>query len=210
MHTYWENHHQTCQIASLPWVSSPFCQLPRSCDIQSGSLSLSCRCAFSSRSFHKEDCITECSYVASVIMAASPLSKTFIASCLCLNIAFSIVIVILNKWIYTIYGFPNITMTCIHFIFTTVGLLICQQFNLFQPKSLPVLKMLPLSLTFCGFVVFTNLSLQTNTVGTYQLAKTMTTPCIIFIQGTFYHRPFSTQVKLTLVCWQLMMMRGHV
>ena len=132
-------------------------------------------------------------------MAAKQLSQTFVTLCLVLNVCVSIFIVLLNKWIYTHYGFPNMTMTCIHFIFTTLGLMICQQFNIFQPKSLPVVRMLPLSMTFCGFVVFTNLSLQTNTVGTYQLAKTLTTPCIIAIQSHFYHRTFSTQVKTTLV-----------
>ncbi|CAD5118224.1 DgyrCDS6946 [Dimorphilus gyrociliatus] len=59
--------------------------------------------------------------------------------------------------------------------------------------------MLPLSLSFCGFVVFTNLSLQFNSVGTYQLAKTMTTPCIILIQTYFYNKDFSLQIKLSLL-----------
>ena len=123
----------------------------------------------------------------------------FVVLCLCLNLCSSIIIVLLNKWIYTYYGFPNMSMTCIHFIFTTLGLILCQQLNMFQPKRLPVAKMLPLSLTFCGFVVLTNMSLQTNSVGTYQIAKTMTTPCIICIQSHFYARKFSTKVKLTLV-----------
>jgi len=59
--------------------------------------------------------------------------------------------------------------------------------------------MVPVSLTFCGFVVLTNLSLQSNTVGTYQIIKTMTTPMIIVIQTAFYARIFSLPVKLTLV-----------
>ena len=130
---------------------------------------------------------------------AATYSKAFIGLCLFLNVCFSIIIVLLNKWIYTHYGFPNITMTCLHFVFTTIGLLICQFLGVFSPKSLPIRSMLPLSLSFCGFVVFTNLSLQTNTVGTYQLAKTMTTPCIIIVQTYFYNREFSTKIKLTLV-----------
>lgn len=125
--------------------------------------------------------------------------KPFVTFCLIFNICCSILIVIVNKWIYTHYGFPNITLTSIHFMCTTVGLLICQQFGLFSPKSLPILSMLPLCLSFCGFVVFTNLSLQVNTVGTYQLCKTMTTPCIIVIQTYFYQKTFSWKVKLTLV-----------
>ncbi len=132
-------------------------------------------------------------------MADKQRSSVLVTSCIGLNLVSSITIVLLNKWIYTYYGFPNISMTCIHFIFTTIGLILCSQANVFQPKSLPIIKMLPLSLTFCGFVVFTNLSLQTNTVGTYQMAKTMTTPCIIFIQSFYYNRRFSTNVKLTLV-----------
>lgn len=126
-------------------------------------------------------------------------SQMVVTVCLVLNICSSIVIVLLNKWIYTHYAFPNMTLTCIHFIVTTLGLLVCKKLDLFQPKSLPFLHMLPLALTFCGFVVFTNLSLENNTVGTYQLIKTMTTPCIIFIQTQFYARSFSFHVKSTLV-----------
>ncbi|XP_025107741.1 solute carrier family 35 member E3-like [Pomacea canaliculata] len=126
-------------------------------------------------------------------------SQMVVTVCLVLNICSSIVIVLLNKWIYTHYAFPNMTLTCIHFIVTTLGLLVCKKLDLFQPKSLPFLHMLPLALTFCGFVVFTNLSLENNTVGTYQLIKTMTTPCIIFIQTQFYARSFSFHVKSTLI-----------
>ena len=129
---------------------------------------------------------------------AAPSDKV-VAVCLILNVISSISIVLVNKRVYTEYGFPNITLTCFHFILTTVGLLLCQQLNLFQPKRLPVLDMLPLAMTFCGFVVFTNLSLETNTVGTYQLIKTMTTPCIMLIQTRFYAKTFSTKIKLTVV-----------
>ena len=135
----------------------------------------------------------------SFLNMAAP-SKKVVLAALLLNICFSILIVLTNKWIYTHYGFPNLTMNCIHFVFTTLGLLICQKLNIFQPKSLPIRQMIPLSLTFGGFVVFTNLSLQENTVGTYQLAKYMTTPCIMLIQTYFYGRKFSTKVKITVVC----------
>ncbi|CAH1783717.1 unnamed protein product [Owenia fusiformis] len=129
---------------------------------------------------------------------ASP-SQGFVSLCLGLNVCCSIVIVLLNKWVYVTYKFPNITLTCLHFLVTSLGLVCCRQFGMFQPKSLPIIKMLPLSLTFCGFVVFTNLSLQNNTVGTYQICKCMTTPCIIVLQTYFYHKSFSTKVKLTLI-----------
>ncbi|WAR25439.1 S35E3-like protein [Mya arenaria] len=126
-------------------------------------------------------------------------SQTFVTCCLLANICCSILIVLINKWIYTNYGFPNITLTCIHFIFTSIGLVICRFLGVFEPKSLPIQKMIPLALTFCGFVVFTNLSLETNSVGTYQLIKTLTTPCIMIIQTYFYGKSFSMPVKLTVI-----------
>ena len=126
-------------------------------------------------------------------------SSQIVTLCLLVNLVCSILIVLLNKRIYVVHDFPNMTLTCIHFLLTTVGLFICQRLNVFQPKRLPVWDMLPLAVSFCGYVVTTNLSLQHNTVGTYQLIKAMTTPCIIFIQTQFYNRNFSLHIKLSLV-----------
>ena len=126
-------------------------------------------------------------------------SSSFVVICVLANILLSVLIILLNKWIYVHYGFPNVTMTCVHFIFTTIGVAICEKLGIFHRRMLPLGQMVLLSLTFCGFVVFTNLSLKYNTVGTYQLAKTMTTPTIIVIQTYIYRRCFSVRLRLTLV-----------
>ncbi len=118
---------------------------------------------------------------------------------LLVNLLSSICIVFINKWIYVHYGFPNMTMTLVHFVVTWLGLFVCQKIDIFSPKSLRPSKIILLALSFCGFVVFTNLSLQCNTIGTYQLAKVMTTPVIIVIQTMYYKKTFSTKIKLTLV-----------
>uniref|UniRef100_A0A3Q3ISM3 Sugar phosphate transporter domain-containing protein n=1 Tax=Monopterus albus TaxID=43700 RepID=A0A3Q3ISM3_MONAL len=115
------------------------------------------------------------------------------------NLLSSICIVFINKWIYVHYGFPNMTLTLVHFVVTWLGLYICQKMDVFSPKSLPIRRIVWLALSFCGFVAFTNLSLQNNSIGTYQLAKAMTTPVIILIQSTYYKKTFSTKIKLTLV-----------
>ncbi|KAK6291196.1 hypothetical protein J4Q44_G00384070 [Coregonus suidteri] len=115
------------------------------------------------------------------------------------NLLSSICIVFINKWIYVHYGFPNMTLTLIHFVVTWLGLWVCQKMDIFAPKSLRPTKIIWLALSFCGFVAFTNLSLQNNTIGTYQLAKAMTTPVIIVIQTMYYKKTFSTKIKLTLV-----------
>ncbi|CAH2277866.1 solute carrier family 35 member E3 [Pelobates cultripes] len=122
-----------------------------------------------------------------------------IAAGLLVNLLSSICIVFVNKWIYIHYGFPNMSLTLVHFVVTWLGLYICQTFGVFCPKSLPASKVLLLALSFCGFVVFTNLSLQNNTIGTYQLAKVMTTPVIILIQTLWYGKSFNLKTKLTLV-----------
>lgn len=132
-------------------------------------------------------------------MAGESPSNLLISISLVINLCASILIVFLNKWIYTHYGFPNITLTFVHFCMTSLGLVVCLHCGLFMRKSVPFKSLVPLSLTFCGFVVFTNLSLQSNTVGTYQLAKAMTTPCILLIHIFFYNKTYSTRIKLTLV-----------
>lgn len=122
-----------------------------------------------------------------------------LAAGLLLNLLVSICIVFLNKWIYVHHGFPNLSLTLVHFVLTWLGLWVCQKLDVFAPKRLSPRRLLPLALSFCGFVVFTNLSLQSNTIGTYQLAKAMTTPVILVVQTLFYRKTFSRRVQLTLV-----------
>ncbi|XP_054016596.1 solute carrier family 35 member E3-like [Hylaeus anthracinus] len=125
--------------------------------------------------------------------------KIVTAFYLILNIFFSIVIVLLNKWLYVHTGFPNITLSMIHFIMTFVGLIICERFDVFSIKDIAIKDMMLIAMTFCGFVVLTNLSLAHNTVGTYQVAKMLTTPCVVIMQMVFYKKHFSMLVKLTLI-----------
>ncbi|XP_069485820.1 solute carrier family 35 member E3 isoform X2 [Ambystoma mexicanum] len=121
-----------------------------------------------------------------------------IATGLLVNLLSSTCIVFLNKWLYVRHGFPNLSLTLLHFVLTALGLCACRQAGLFCPKSLAPRRVLGLALSFCGFVVFTNLSLQSNSIGTYQLAKAMTTPVIIVIQRVWYRKVFSTRIQLTL------------
>ncbi|XP_034258742.1 solute carrier family 35 member E3 isoform X1 [Pantherophis guttatus] len=122
-----------------------------------------------------------------------------LAAGLLVNLAASICIVFLNKWLYVRMGFPNLSLTLVHFAVTWLGLYVCQSLGVFAPKSLRPRQILSLALSFCGFVVFTNLSLQNNTVGTYQLAKAMTTPVIVLIQSVAYGKTFAPRIKLTLI-----------
>ncbi|XP_076180169.1 solute carrier family 35 member E3-like isoform X2 [Ptiloglossa arizonensis] len=100
---------------------------------------------------------------------------------------------------FMIWGFPNITLSMIHFIMTFVGLIICEKFDVFCIKDIAIKDMVLIAMTFCGFVVLTNLSLAHNTIGTYQVAKMLTTPCVIIMQMMFCKKHFGILIKLTLI-----------
>ena len=78
--------------------------------------------------------------------------------------------------IYVKHHFPNLTLTTINFFSTFILLLFCLQAKIFTYIRLPILNMIPISACFGGFIAFSNLSLQYNTVGTYQLIKLQVTP----------------------------------
>jgi len=80
-----------------------------------------------------------------------------------------------------------------------LGLIICLQMNTFTRKTVLLIKVLPLSIAFCAFVVFTNLSLEYNTIGTYQLFKVLTTPVVALISWQYYKTKYSRQVIITLI-----------
>ena len=114
-----------------------------------------------------------------------------------LNFISSVGIIWTNKLAYN-RGFTfAITLTILHFLLTFAGLrMTC------RPKKLALTAVVPISIAFCGFVVFNNLSLQFNPVGTYQLLKVMTTPTIVLLQYVFYNArlPLIQLMSLVPVC----------
>jgi solute carrier family 35 protein E3 len=118
---------------------------------------------------------------------------------LLINIISSILIIQLNKYIFTAYGFPNLTLTCIHLVTTYLGLLISYRFRLFKLTDLPILKTIPISFTFCGFVALTNVSLQYNTIGTYQCLKSLTIPLVMIFSCIAYRQRYSRLTILSTV-----------
>lgn len=115
------------------------------------------------------------------------------------NMISSIGIIQLNKYIYIQRGFPNMALTCFHFLFCFVSLFICNILGVFEFKKVPLMSMVPMSFSFCGFVVLTNYSLQFNSVGTYSCLKALTTPFVIFISIVYYRHRYSMTIMLTVV-----------
>jgi hypothetical protein len=129
------------------------------------------------------------------------ISWNYLAVCcgLLLNFVFSISIIQLNKYIYVNYGFPSITLTCIHFVATSIGLGCFVLSGVFKPVFLPMIEMLPMAFTFCCFVVFSNMSLKMNTVEAYQCIKMMNIPIVMAVSAVIYKQTFSKRIKLSVV-----------
>jgi solute carrier family 35, member E3 len=87
------------------------------------------------------------------------------------NVAAVVGIVTANKLVFSKFNFHFGTLlTVIHFAFTAACLEVGKACGFIERKSdVKWVKVLPLSMAFCGFVVLTNLSLQHNTVGFYQV-----------------------------------------
>ena len=137
-----------------------------------------------------------------ITQIVTPIKENFsIIAGLLTNLISSVAIIQVNKYIYVNYEYPNMALTCLHFIFTFIGLVICERCGLFKIKKVPIIKMLPMAASFCGFVVLTNYSLQYNSVGTYQCLKALTTPIVVVISMYLYNHTYSTKVKLSVVSY---------
>lgn len=88
------------------------------------------------------------------------------------NVAAVVGIITANKLVFGHFKFHFGTLlTVIHFACTSLCLEIGKTFGWIERKSdVSWMKVLPLSMAFCGFVVLTNLSLQYNSVGFYQVS----------------------------------------
>lgn len=130
---------------------------------------------------------------------APEVKTTVVCAVMAINFFTSLSIVLLNKYIFKKFDIGPVGLIAFHQACTTVfGYLwhLCGGFTL---KSVRVTKVLPLALFFCGYVLFTNLSLQVNTVGTYQILKILTDPLIIFLEQYFYKASYSFKIKMSLV-----------
>lgn len=125
------------------------------------------------------------------------LGNTCFILILALNTICSVAMFIMQRILYTEYAFPNLTLTCMHLLFTSIGLVICDTAKVFKPKGLSAIQLILPVLVYTGFVVFTNLSVEKNTQGTHMLGQTMPIVWIIFIQHYFYERFFSKTIKIT-------------
>eukprot|EP00168_Porphyra_purpurea_P018697 TRINITY_DN709_c0_g1_i2.p1 TRINITY_DN709_c0_g1~~TRINITY_DN709_c0_g1_i2.p1 ORF type:complete len:336 (-),score=126.56 TRINITY_DN709_c0_g1_i2:1577-2584(-) len=86
-----------------------------------------------------------------------------------------------------------------HFVATYVLLLVAAAVGVFEKKPLPLKETAKLAAGSMGFVVLTNLSLQYNSVGFYQVMKVMTTPTVVIIEALAFAKVLEVPLRLALV-----------
>lgn len=117
-----------------------------------------------------------------------------------MNFLSSTFLVVVNKIVMDKFHFRfATTLTCIHLLCTFLLLLITARLGLFHIKELPLKSVSKLALGTMGFICLTNLSLQHNSVGFYQVMKVMTTPTVVIIEALLYQKYLDNQLKVALV-----------
>jgi solute carrier family 35, member E3 len=130
-------------------------------------------------------------------------SKSSAKLWLLINFACSVGIVFLNKFIFNnlLFGF-GITLSVLHFVVTSAGLAVAFfALNLFEHKRLKVWgdpTLFLLAAAFAFSVPFCNLSIRSNTLGTYQVSKSFTTPLTVLIQTVAFNKRYGLSVLLSI------------
>lgn len=121
-------------------------------------------------------------------------------SCMVLNFASSTLLVVMNKLAMDTYGFKfATTLTAFHLTCTFFLLLLSAKLGVFEIKRLPIRDVSKLAAGTMGFICFTNLSLQHNSIGFYQVMKVMTTPTVVLIEALVYQKYLENQLKISLI-----------
>ena len=123
-----------------------------------------------------------------------------VVSAMLLNFTSSVSIVVLNKIAMDKYLFKfATTLTFFHLVCTFLLLLLSARLGVFEIKRLPIRDVSKLAAGTMAFICLTNLSLQHNSIGFYQVMKVMTTPSVVFLESVLYQKYLDNNLKLSLV-----------
>eukprot|EP00758_Cryptobia_borreli_P002133 Tbor_TRINITY_DN2815_c0_g1::TRINITY_DN2815_c0_g1_i1::g.23160::m.23160/K15285/SLC35E3; solute carrier family 35, member E3 len=117
------------------------------------------------------------------------------------NIISSVGVIFINKrlvFLQANYPFGT-ALTIIHFVVTFLGCLLFAWKGVFNIKKLSLKSVTPISLAFCGYVAFNNMSLLKNSVAMYQISKIAGTPLLLFIERVLYGVKEPSRVLLSLI-----------
>lgn len=118
---------------------------------------------------------------------------------LILNFMSTIGLIISNKYIFKTFNVNPIRLVWFHQLATSLCRIITNNLGIFKLKKIDIFRIVPLALCFCGFVIFPNLSLKVNTVGTYQIIKCLSDPLTVLVQSVFFGVHYSNKIKISLL-----------
>ncbi|KAG2450668.1 hypothetical protein HYH02_004508 [Chlamydomonas schloesseri] len=120
-----------------------------------------------------------------------------------MNVVSASGIVFANKAVFQTYGFHfTYALTWIHTVFTLVGMRVFAAGGMFQVKSIPQPRLVPLAAAYVAYIVLCNLSLKVNTVGFYQVMKIAVAPTVIALELLMFRRvpPARIVASVMVVC----------
>ena len=115
-----------------------------------------------------------------------------------LNVSSSVSLVLVNKIVFKEgFTFP-MTLTCFHFGFTVVFYRMLRACGCFERAAMPLAEAFKVAAAGVGSIGLMNVSLNTNSVGFYQLTKLAIIPCTLGAQALLFGAHASRKVKLSL------------
>ena len=101
-----------------------------------------------------------------------------VAGLIAFNLAVNVSIVLVNKYVFDVFGFNYAaTLTAVHFWATAAGLRLMAWQKLFTPKPVALLQVLPIATAYALSIPLSNLSLAFNSVGVYQMVRVAEIAC---------------------------------
>jgi len=117
-----------------------------------------------------------------------------------LSIFSSVFLILVNKSIMVRLGVPfAMSLTAAHMGFAAVAMRLAAVMGIVTPKSMPFNISLQTAATGVASIAFMNLSLMTNSVGSYQMFKLMVIPTVVCIETYQGTKQYSNKVKAVLV-----------
>jgi hypothetical protein len=116
------------------------------------------------------------------------------------SILSSTFLILINKTIMKVHEFTYVyTLTTLHFLAGAIALQCAATFKAFTPKSPGIKENVLIAASAVGSVATMNLSLQYNSVGTYQMLKLLVIPCCMVVQYVSHGHRFSKPIVLSLL-----------
>ncbi len=119
-----------------------------------------------------------------------------------LNFVSAILLIYVSKWLFRRYPISSLTLTIINCflsgVFASIALKctpkISTNTQTTTSRFKSIFRLLLISGSFCAFITFSNLSLQLNTIGTYQLIKLQVPPTLMLIEYLQLRFRFNSQL----------------